>query len=72
MSNKIHTNKAWIYRVELSLQETTDMDKIVFNQVVSVGCGLDVHKETIVATIRKGENDFETKEFASYTSSLTG
>jgi transposase len=48
------------------------MDKVIFNQVVSVGCGLDVHKETIVATIRKGENDFETKEFDSYTSSLKG
>jgi transposase len=47
------------------------MEKIIFDQVVQVGCGIDVHKEIIVATIRRGEKDFETKEFSSFTSSLT-
>lgn len=44
---------------------------IVFEQVVSRGCGLDVHKETVVATI-KGEGIKEaTKKFQTFTSSLT-
>lgn len=45
--------------------------EIQFQQVVDVGCGLDVHKETIVATIRSSSKDYETKEFSSFTSSLT-
>lgn len=45
--------------------------EIQFQQVIGVGCGLDVHKETILATIRSSSKDYETKEFSSYTSSLT-
>ena len=45
--------------------------EILYQQVIDVGCGLDVHKETIVATIRSSSSDFETKEFSSFTSSLT-
>ena len=44
---------------------------IEFIQVVKVGCGIDVHKSIIVATVRKSENEFETREFGAYTSSLT-
>ena len=47
------------------------MEKVLFDQVVKVGCGIDVHKDIIVATIRKSENKYETKEFTSFTSSLT-
>src|SRR5665648_480243 len=47
------------------------MEKLIFDQVVLVGCGIDVHKDIIVATIRKSEKEYETKEFRSYTSSLT-
>lgn len=44
---------------------------VTFDQVVSRGCGLDVHKETVVATI-KGEGIVETtKTFQTFTSSLT-
>ena len=32
---------------------------ITFGQVVSRGCGIDVHKDTVVATI-KGEGIVET------------
>lgn len=46
------------------------MEKVVFDQVVTVGCGLDVHKDTIVATIRKSEEEYETREFSSFTGSL--
>lgn len=44
---------------------------IHYEQMVSVGCGIDVHKDIIVATIRSSSKDFETKEFSSFTSSLT-
>ena len=47
------------------------MEAVTFEQVVRVGCGIDVHKDIIVATIRKSEKEYETKEFRSYTSSLT-
>lgn len=44
---------------------------ITFGQVVSRGCGIDVHKDTVVATI-KGEGIVETtKTFQTFTSSLT-
>lgn len=45
--------------------------EMIYQQVIEVGCGLDVHKETIVATIRSSSKDYETKEFSSFTSSLT-
>ncbi len=45
--------------------------EIKFIQVVKVGCGIDVHKDITVATIRKSNEDYETREFGAYTSSLT-
>lgn len=45
--------------------------EIRFDQTVSVGCGIDVHKAIIVATISKGQNDYQTREFDAFTSSLT-
>ena len=45
--------------------------EVAFEQVVKVGCGLDVHQSVIVATISKGQNDYQTREFEAYTSSLT-
>ena len=45
--------------------------KISYDQVVKVGCGADVHKKNIVATIRWSDERYETREFGSYTSSLT-
>jgi len=44
---------------------------VKFPQVVKVGCGIDVHRDIIVATIRKSDDEFETREFGAYTSSLT-
>lgn len=46
------------------------MGAILFEQIVGVGCGIDVHKDLIVATIRSSNKDYETREFTSYTSSL--
>jgi len=47
------------------------MKEIGFTQMVSVGCGIDVHQNLIVASIRKSGDDVETREFEAYTSSLT-
>ena len=47
------------------------METIEFERVIKVGCGIDVHKDIIVATVRKGNEEYETREFSSYTSSLT-
>jgi transposase len=46
-------------------------NEITFNQVVQVGCGIDVHQNLIVATIRKSDNAYETRSFEAFTSSLT-
>jgi transposase len=48
------------------------MKEIGFTQMVSVGCGIDVHQSLIVASIRKSseEEEVATREFSAYTSSL--
>lgn len=46
------------------------METVQFEQLISVGCGIDVHKDVIVATIRKSNKDYQTKSFAAFTSSL--
>ena len=46
------------------------MGDILFEQLVHVGCGIDVHQHLIVASIRKGNRQEETREFSAYTSSL--
>lgn len=48
--------------------ETT---QVSFNQVVSRGCGIDVHKKVVVATISGEGIKKETREFGTFTSSLT-
>lgn len=48
-----------------------EKETVTFKQLVEVGCGIDVHKEIIVATIRKNDQTFETREFEAFTSSLT-
>jgi len=44
---------------------------VKFPQVVKVGCGIDVHRDIIVATIGKNNDEFQTREFDAFTSSLT-
>ena len=36
-----------------------------------MGCGIDVHKDVIVATVRSSSKDYQTRQFDAYTSSLT-
>ena len=45
-------------------------DHIQFEQVVERGCGIDVHKENIVATIRGKGIKTQTKSYTTFTSSL--
>lgn len=47
------------------------MDKITFSQVVSRGCGIDVHKESVMATIDGEGLRKVAKQFGTFTSSLT-
>jgi len=51
--------------------KTAKMKEIGFTQMVSVGCGIDVHQSLIVASIRKSNTEVETRNFDAYTSSLT-
>jgi transposase len=44
--------------------------EIVYLQVIEVGCGIDEHKDVIVATIRKSSKDYQTRELSSFKSSL--
>lgn len=46
------------------------METVQFEQLISVGCGIDVHKDVVVATIRKSNKDYQTKSFSAFTSSL--
>ena len=47
------------------------MEGIVFNQVVHRGCGIDVHKKVVVATIDGEGLSKETRTFSTFTRSLT-
>jgi len=47
------------------------MEEVRFEQVVSRGCGLDVHKEVVVATIDGEGIRKVTREFGTFTRSLT-
>jgi len=45
-------------------------DFIEFEQVVEIGAGMDVHKGSVVATIRGKGTETQTKSFNTFTSSL--
>jgi transposase len=47
-----------------------DNETIEFEQVVARGCGLDVHKETVVATVSGTGIKKETRTFSTFTRSL--
>jgi transposase len=44
--------------------------KVEFEQIIERGCGLDVHKENVVATIKGKGFVTQTRSFSTYTSSL--
>ena len=45
--------------------------QVSFSQAVSRGCGIDVHKKLVVATISGEGIKSETREFGTFTRSLT-
>jgi transposase len=45
--------------------------EVKFEQIIKCGCGIDVHKDTVVATIRRSDKEFETRTFDTFTGSLT-
>jgi len=45
--------------------------QVSFNQVVFRGCGIDVHQKVVVATISGNGLKKETREFGTFTRSLT-
>lgn len=47
------------------------MSTVQFEQLISRGCGLDVHQKTVVATIDGEGLKRSTREFGTFTSSLT-
>lgn len=47
------------------------METVSFEQVISRGCGIDVHKKTAVATIDGAGLQRSTREFGTFTRSLT-
>jgi transposase len=48
-----------------------ERNTIEFEQVIEKGCGIDVHKETAVATVQGKGIKTETRTFSTFTSSLT-
>jgi transposase len=51
-------------------QQTKSELVIEFEQVVARGCGMDVHKETVVATVTGVGIKQETRTFSTFTNSL--
>lgn len=47
-----------------------EQTQIKFEQVIDCGCGIDVHKESIVVTVRGKGINVETRTFKTFTSSL--
>ncbi len=47
-----------------------ESDSICFDRVVAVGCGLDVHKDSVVATVGGIGVQEETRSFGTFTESL--
>lgn len=50
--------------------ETQKTQVVEFEQIVTRGCGMDVHKETVVATVSGAGIKEETRTFSTFTSSL--
>lgn len=52
------------------MENKKEKEKVEFEQIVEKGCGLDVHKENVVATIRGKGIVTQTRSFSTYTRSL--
>lgn len=58
------------HKPQFKNHKTMETPQVTFNQVVSCGCGLDVHKKVVVATIDGEGIKKQTREFSTVTSSL--
>lgn len=47
------------------------MKAIEYEHIIPLGCGIYVHKDVLVATIKRSSKDYETRHFDAYTCSLT-
>ena len=45
-------------------------DKVEFEQIIEKGCGIDVHKEVLVSTVRGKGIKLETRNFDAFTESI--
>ena len=57
-------------RTNIKLRAMQKKDCIEFEQVVERGCGMDVHKETVVVTIQGKGIKTVTKSYSTFTRSL--
>ena len=57
-------------QTQTQTQTQAQREVIEFEQVVSRGCGMDVHKETVVATVAGVGIKAETRTFSTFTNSL--
>ena len=70
ISKKTNTRKKAAKETAKKQEVIKVQKKITFDQVVSKGCGLDVHKETVVASIAGDGIKPETKTFKTFTQEL--
>ena len=47
-----------------------EKNKVEFEQIIERGCGIDIHKKVLVATIRGTGIKEETRSFDGFTSSI--
>jgi len=61
---------SFVVTTHLKLRAMQKKDCIEFDQVVERGCGMDVHKETVVVSIQGKGIKTVTKSYSTFTSSL--
>lgn len=63
----MNMSELWKHHFKIGDMESQEVS---FPQIVTVGCGIDVHQAVILATVRKSDSSYETRSFEAYTSSL--
>ena len=56
--------------MEATKSKTTKSEVVEFEQIVTRGCGIDVHKKNLVATIKGVDLKEQTKTFSTFTEDL--
>jgi len=68
MKIKVTLSYLWFTPNDSRAMDTTEVS---FTQVVSRGCGIDVHQKVVVATISGEGIRKKTQEYGTFTRSLT-